>query len=61
MATEMRACDVHVLIDKDSTPRECAYCGRCKKWMCKECRTNWPKRAHAMMLAKMKPQVDTNA
>jgi len=49
----MHVCDVHKLIDKDETPRECKYCGRCKAWICKECHGNWPKRAHAMMVAKM--------
>lgn len=53
MAWQMHVCDVHRLVDKDETPRECQYCGRCKSWICKECRGNWAKRAQAMMVAKL--------
>lgn len=48
----MHICDVHRLVDKDEAPRECKYCPRCKSWICKECHSNWTKRAQAMVLAK---------
>lgn len=52
MAWTMHVCDVHRLVDKDNTERESMFCGRCKAWICKECRNNWAKRAQAMMLSK---------
>jgi hypothetical protein len=32
--SEVRACDVHVAVDNDSTPRECEFCERCQAWIC---------------------------
>ena len=53
MGWQIHVCDVHRLVDKDVIGRECMYCPKCSAWICKDCRGNWTKRGHAMMLAKM--------
>lgn len=30
------ACDVCLLLDNDSTPKDCKYCRICKAWLCAE-------------------------
>ena len=40
-------CEVHYLVDGDSTIREVKYCDICKADICKECEGNLPKRAKA--------------
>ena len=40
-------CEVHRLVDRDSTIREVEYCDICKADICKECYGNLPKRAKA--------------
>ena len=34
---------------------ETLYCKICKKWMCDECRKNYPARMKAMFKEKLKP------
>jgi hypothetical protein len=48
MPEQPHACDVHVLIDNDSTPRPgTKYCGICDAWICPECRVSPVRRVRA--------------
>lgn len=33
---EVRACDVHILVDGDYTLRDCGWCPICEAWICDE-------------------------
>lgn len=51
---DRRPCDVCVLVDKDHTPKEVAWCPRCKAWLCGPCKKNWGRRAIAAFLRGVK-------
>lgn len=45
-------CEVHRLINNDTTPRECVWCSMCQAWICKEDLHRWDRRAKAALLNK---------
>ena len=45
-------CDVHRLVDKDTTLRPVKYCPMCEAYICAECENNWIKRGIAAVLNK---------
>ena len=45
----LKVCDVHRLVDNDTTLRECVWCNRCQAWICREDIPRWDRRARAMM------------
>lgn len=44
-------CEVHRLVNNDNQIRKVAFCKMCDSWICRECWTNYPKRALAAALA----------
>lgn len=44
---DLGVCDVHQLLEGDTTPRAVKYCSRCDAYICEECRTSTSKRARA--------------
>jgi len=52
---QLRACDVHRLVDFDVTPRLCFYCGLCDAWICNECAPQWGRRIKAAVKRKLEP------
>ena len=51
---KMGVCDVHRLVNKDTTEREVYYCGLCKSWICLKCDPDLPKRDYAMLIKKFR-------
>lgn len=48
-------CDVHRLLDYDTTNRLCVYCGLCDAWICTECQSQWGRRIKAAIKRKLEP------
>lgn len=40
-------CDVHALVEGDTSDKSVTYCEICDAWMCEPCKDNLPKRALA--------------
>ena len=49
-------CDVHRLVDFDTTFRQCSYCDLCKAWICDECKLRWDKRIEAVFKSRLERQ-----
>jgi len=50
-----RMCDVHRLLDYDTTDRLCGYCSLCDAFICKECEPRWDRRIRAAIKRKLEP------
>lgn len=48
-------CDVHRILDYDTSKRICNYCGMCDAWICTECQSRWDRRLRAAVKRKMEP------
>jgi hypothetical protein len=45
-------CDVHRLVDGDTSSRLVEFCNLCKAWLCDDCRGNWARRMQAFYRAR---------
>jgi len=55
---QLRACDVHRLVDFDCAIRDCSYCKLCDAWICQEClalSVIHPRRIKAAMKRVLEP------
>jgi hypothetical protein len=52
---QYKICDVHRLIDYDTTSRLCTYCNLCDAWICQECQPQWGRRLKAAIKRKLEP------
>jgi hypothetical protein len=43
-----RICDVCLLLDGDTSEKECEYCRLCGAWICKACLPDFVRRVRAM-------------
>ena len=46
-------CDVHRLLDYDTTLKPCGYCGMCDAWICQEDLNRWDRRLRAALKRKL--------
>jgi len=52
---QLHACDVHRILDFDTTERLSTYCPLCSAWVCTECAPNWPRRLKAALKRRLEP------
>jgi hypothetical protein len=52
---QFRMCDVCRLVDYDTTPKLCNYCGLCDAYICEGCAGNWPRRIKAAFKRRLEP------
>jgi len=55
LTQRMTICDVHRLVDYDTTARLCGYCGLCDAWICQEDQSRWDRRLRAAVKRKLEP------
>jgi len=55
ITAQYKICDVHRLLDYDTTSRLCIYCGLCDAWICAECGPQWSRRLKAAIKRKFEP------
>jgi hypothetical protein len=48
-------CDVHRLLDFDTTSRLCGYCSMCDAWICEDDLGRWDRRLRAAIKRKLEP------
>ena len=52
---QLHVCDVHRLLDFDTTERLCNYCPLCSAWICAECAPRWDRRIKAALKRRLEP------